>query len=242
VKAHVDPPGRTMFQFGAPIRVSDYQLSGTRVTLQETLGGLIAVAYHIRPYQISGDVTIPGTRGRYQIYEIDARTPGDKAPPADQVRAMLQNLLAERFQLRLHRETRELPAYDLTVDREGSKLVASPADAEKKVDVKGGLLLRLECTNTTMAELIGRIDSQFEQPLIDRTGLPGGYDFALEFTRRRPVANSAANAEAVEKLMGPEDDDKSIVPGLRTLGLRVVPAKERIEVLVVDGVERPSEN
>src|SRR5262245_36686088 len=79
VKAHVDPPGRTMFQFGAPWRVSDYRLSGTRVSLRETLAGLIVAAYHVRPYQISGDVTIPGPRGRDQIYEIDARTPGEKA-------------------------------------------------------------------------------------------------------------------------------------------------------------------
>jgi uncharacterized protein (TIGR03435 family) len=242
VKAHVDPPGRTMFQFGAPIRVSEYRLSGTRVALQETLGGLIVAAYHLRPYQILGDVTLPGPGGRDQLYEIDARTPGDKSPPADQVRAMLRNLLAERFQLRVHRETKEMPAYDLTLSGGGSKLVASVADAETKVDVKGGLLLRLDCTNVTIAELIGRIDNQFDRPLIDRTGLTGGYDFALEYTRRRPIANSAADAEAVEKLLGPEDNDKSIVPGLRKLGLRVVPAKERVEVLVVDHVERPSEN
>ena len=112
------------------MRVSEYRLSGTRVALQETLAGLIVAAYHFRPYQILGDVTLPGPRGRDQLYEIDARTPGDKSPPADQVRAMLQNLLAERFQLRLHRETREMPAYDLTVSGGGSKLVASVADAE----------------------------------------------------------------------------------------------------------------
>jgi uncharacterized protein (TIGR03435 family) len=124
----------------------------------------------------------------------------------------------------------------------GSKLVRSAADAEKKVDVKGGPLLNLECTNTTIAELIDRIDNEFDRPLVDRTGLDGGYDFALEYSRRRPVINSAAQAEAVAKLLGPEDDDRSVITGLRKLGLRVVPSKERVEILMVDHVERPSEN
>lgn len=108
VKPIVLPPGRVMGMIGGNSRESAVRMSGTMLNMQGTLTNLLLAAYALRSYQLAGDVMLPGVRGRDQIYDVGARTPGDKAPPMDQLRVMLQNLLIERFQLKLHHETKEV--------------------------------------------------------------------------------------------------------------------------------------
>jgi uncharacterized protein (TIGR03435 family) len=82
-------------------------IAGSRVTLTGTLHTIIATAFGIKPYQIAGAPSWADTLR----YAITAKTSGDAAPTQEQVRPMLQSLLADRFQLKLHSDTRKLPVY-----------------------------------------------------------------------------------------------------------------------------------
>jgi uncharacterized protein (TIGR03435 family) len=97
---------------------------------------------------------------------------------------MLQTLLAERFQLKFHRETRELPAYNLLVGDNRAKLKPSAPDSESRT-VRIGRS-RMNYFNVTISELVLQIATQFDRPLLDKTGLQGGYDFALEYMPSLP--------------------------------------------------------
>ena len=102
-------PGRPDLSFvgtaGKPVKIA-----GNRVTLTGTLRVLIAAAYGIKDYQILAAPPWSGTL----VYELTAKAPGDAVPTQEEVRPMLQALPAERFQLKAHRETRDLPVYELT--------------------------------------------------------------------------------------------------------------------------------
>jgi len=96
-------------------------LSGSRITGSiMTLNRLIIYAYDLKNDQISGGPSWAASSE--DVYDIAAKAPGEEAPPVDRIRLMLQSLLAERFKLVVHRETRELPLYELVVARNGSKL------------------------------------------------------------------------------------------------------------------------
>jgi uncharacterized protein (TIGR03435 family) len=107
------PPGRPDLSFvgtsGKPAGIA-----GNRVTLTGTLHTIIATAYGIKTYQIAGAPPWANTLR----YTITAKTPGDTVPTQEQVRPMLQSLLADRFQLKLHSDTKELPVYHLRQEEE----------------------------------------------------------------------------------------------------------------------------
>lgn len=245
VKPLVLPPGRAMFMIGGNFNDSVLRMSGTRLATRGTLTNLLLAAFGLRSYQISGDVMLRGSNGRDQIYDVDARTPGDKSPPMDQVRAMLQNLLVERFQLKFHHETKELAAYDLVVGSSGVKFQASAPDGEMNFDQEFGpdQTIRYRYTSIAMWQFAQRLGGQFDRPLVDKTGLKGNYDLTLNYTPVRPGNLTPEAADLVNKTFGPEDDGKSAVSALRKqLGLNVVPAKEKIDILVIERVEKPAEN
>jgi uncharacterized protein (TIGR03435 family) len=144
--------------------------------------------------------------------------------------------------LKFHRETKELPAYDLIVGNSQPKLKPSAPDVESKSAPVGHL--RTEYTNFSMSDLVVRIAPQFDRPLFDKTGLQGGYDFALEYTPSLPstVSVSAEQAAAVAALY-PADEGPTLLVALKQqLGLKVVPTKEQVEIIVIDHVERPTAN
>ena len=109
-----------------------------------SLADLIMDAYKVRKYQIIG-LPAWGDSGS-DYYDLEAKVPGDATPTVDEARRMLQSLLADRFQLRIHHETRELPVYALVIGKKGIKLVPNqpacgrakngPARAAKQIDVR----------------------------------------------------------------------------------------------------------
>src|SRR5262245_15292251 len=107
---------------GAVTFSADPAVRGSRVIgTASTLADMITVAYGVRYDQISnGPSWITSDR-----FDIEAKAPGDVPPTAEQARLMMQNLLAERFQLRMHRETRDFPVYALVVGKNGPKLKTS---------------------------------------------------------------------------------------------------------------------
>jgi uncharacterized protein (TIGR03435 family) len=240
VKPHVF--ARNEFAFGAASGERPIRISGARVAVQGLLGNLVLTAYRLRTFQLSGVPEWRDETGRNQVFDIEARAPGGREPTIDQVRQMLQTLLAERFQLKFHRETQELPAYVLVMGAGPAKLKPSAPDAESRTVSTNRF--RTRYTNISISDLVLRIGPQFDRPLFDRTGLQGGFDFALEYMPSIPgsVNLPPEEAAAFAKLY-PADEAPSLPVALQQqLGLKVASSKERVEILVIDHVQRPSAN
>jgi uncharacterized protein (TIGR03435 family) len=156
---------------------------------------------------------------------------------ARRLRQMVQTLLAERFQLKTHPETKEMGVYILQPAKNGPKIHEASAESSPRVSfVMGELTFRstpISFLVTLLTELTGR-------KVLDETGLKGNYDFSLQWMPDRaargatPPGNGAPSAD----LSGP-----SLFTAVQEqLGLRLEPAKRAVEALVIDHAERPTEN
>ena len=143
----------------------------------------------------------------------------------DLKRRMVQALFADRFQLKLHQETRSLPAYDLVVAKGGSKL--QPSKSNGKTIGTGRTYFHGEgLTMTSIAEELSKITGRV---VVDKTNLADRYDFKLEW--------SADDAPAADN-SGP-----SLFTAIQEqLGLKLEPAKEPVPVLVIDHIDPPTPN
>lgn len=203
-------------------------------------------AYDAKSYQISGPAWLSQSR-----YDVIAKLPPNTAK--EQAGAMLQNLLAERFHLALHHETRDLQGYELVAARNGPKLKPSPAgaptgsvepEAPPKRDVDGfpildapGLVVMegvrgksvvvfMTAKVQPVSALVDRIARDFRQPVVDKTGLSGYFDFNLEFAPRPPdpLAQDASDDAAPNLITAVQQQ----------LGLRLNPVKVPIDMLIID--------
>ncbi len=201
-----------------------------------TLKGMIESAYDVRDFRISGGAGWMDSEG----YDVDAVTPPrwSSAIPEDrakETRVRVQTLLAERFQLAVRKETKELPVCLLTLGKGGSKLVEAPAEPSAQ-----GMGIRSECsrmtgTRATMANLAFGLPRQLRRPVQDQTGLDGRYDFTLEFAPDTGPCAMAANADST--------DAPSIFMAIEEqLGLRLEPAKGPDEVIVIDHAVKADPN
>jgi uncharacterized protein (TIGR03435 family) len=192
-------------------------------------------------------------------FDIEAKVEGD--PTKDQMRLMMQSLLAERFNLKIHHETRQVPVFVLVLakpGKRGPKLVPHPASdtscsnapsvpepAAARTVVGGfpvtcGVLENLPPSfpgsfawgyrNATMATIASQMMSfgMLDRPVIDQTGLTGNYDFRIQFTPESPGFD-APGPTFIEALK-------------EQAGLKLVPGKRPIDIIIVDHLERPTEN
>jgi uncharacterized protein (TIGR03435 family) len=190
---------------------------------------------------------------RSELYNINAKAEGS---PGEGMMwgPMLQALLEDRFKLKIHRETREVPVYALTVAKGGSKLkpftegscTALPLTLPRPTLPPGqqycNAFVRVqqpsvEAQGATLAEFSKLVALVFDRPVIDRTGIAGKFDIHLEF----------AVDESTPKLRPSDPDDSargvSIFTAIQQqLGLKLESAKGPGEFLVIDRVERPSGN
>ena len=168
----------------------------------------------------------------YDYYDIAAKAEGDGFPTRGEFREMLKTLLADRFKLKIHREMRETPVYELTVDKNGPGL--KPASGDGECVSRIGPVQpearnhRYQFTNCTLTPLVNTL--QADRPILDRTGLTGRYDITMFATPDFTLRDSS------------EPGDISLLAAVRKLGLKMEPKKDNIEVIVVDHLERPSEN
>jgi uncharacterized protein (TIGR03435 family) len=135
-----------------------------------------------------------------------------------------------------------MPVYNLVVGSGGPKITPSTSADPPKMEGEGatGSHLRIRYTNFSIAEFIGNVMLYFDRPLLDKTGLTGGFDFTLEFTAQ-PAGMTAAAAAAMD--VTELEPGLPIVASIRgQLGLRVVPARGPVEVVVIDHAEKPSAN
>lgn len=198
-------------------------ISGTRVTVRGlTALTLIRAAYNLRSYQLSGGPDWIAN----EPYDIAAK--GERGSPLtlDQVRPMLQDLLAERFQLKFHRQSKEGAAYALVLGRTGLKLRESVA-AEYSTHVTAGpAQIHVMISKGTMAQFCGRLSTFVNQPVIDRTNLRGAFDLKLDFAPE-----------------GLESEFPSLFTAVQEqLGLKLESTKAPVEILVIDRIEHPSGN
>jgi len=203
--------------------------SGPRFTCEAcALKELIMYAYNVNNYQVS----IAPADARYDII---ARAGGNTAPTKREFRMMLQSLLADRFQLRIHREAKAMPVFVLVAGKNGPKLKESESDGEPRshTGVNNGTY-QVTMRNFTVEHIASVISSgaHLDLPVLDKTGLTGTYDATLTYT---------PNWEFREG--GPDLPGISIFDAVqKQLGLSLSRQKEMIEILVVDHVDKPSEN
>lgn len=213
------------------------------VARNHSLKTLIAAAFNLSPRIITGGPEWTDT----QRYDILAKTPGQTRPALEKQMSMLRSLLIERFQLTYHREEKVLPIYSLTVAKGGPKLKESPVDSSPSpagppplVFVGSPQLVRLPGRHATMAELASVMQrAALDRPVVDNTGLTARYDFDLEWTPDESQFGGALGTTAVT--------DESAKPGLfaaiqQQLGLRLEATRGPVAMLVIDHVDRPTEN
>jgi uncharacterized protein (TIGR03435 family) len=237
------PQGRGMFfvaRRDGP--ASQLQISGTRVTTRGNLMSLVAGAWGLERFQVSQSPDWTDKWATSEVYDIEARAPGDAIPTLAQVRQMMQTLLVERFHLKVSRPATVMPVYNLVVAPGGAKIKPSASTDPPTTRDEGsaGAQIRTRFLNYSMADFVNRMMWQFDRPLLDKTGLTGGFDFSLDYTAQPPGMTAAAAAA-----MGLPDLEPGlpIIASIREqLGLRVVPARASVEILVIDHAERPAAN
>ena len=184
-------------------------------------------------------------------YDIDARiSEADHAAwqdPKNQpamLQEMLQAMLAERFQLVVHREMKERPVYELVVAKGGPKFQETTPDEPRPAGATlsgGGIMGRgadgaTHMVNFSMGLLAALLTEKSDRTVLDKTGLAGRYSIDI-----REPARMAAPSAAQD---GPTEEDRrpAVADALKGVGLELKPAKEQVEKLVIDHVEKPSPN
>jgi uncharacterized protein (TIGR03435 family) len=226
VKPVTLPPGRFFFRSGdAGPRVSGDSYTANPTTLE----WLLMDAYNVKDYQIAG---LPKWATGANADHFNVAAKAERQPTLEQLRQMLQSLLAERFHLKFHREMRPLPAYVLVVSPGGHKM-RKMADDEKVPTYASTPPVTARMMGP-FSGLVNLIAMSADHPVIDKTGLTGNYD--------APPMDWTALIRA--KRADPQEDGvPSLTQALQSeLGLKLEARKEPLEVLVIDSVEKPSAN
>jgi uncharacterized protein (TIGR03435 family) len=232
--------------FAATVHAQTFDVASVKPTRSEDgpssirpTNGLITVENASLRKIILGAYNIPDDRDYVLIgppwlgtehFDIQARFPADTAIP--QVRQMMQALLAERFKLELHHETRQLPSYALVVEKSGLKIHSVEIGQPRTVSGPG----RLQATKIPMQKLADLLARIMGQPVTDATGLSGVFDFTLEWSPLASAQSEAGGRDAA--------DGASIFTALQEqLGLKLESRKGPVDVLVVDRIEKiPTKN
>lgn len=214
-----------------------YSIGSTEVSaVGATVNDLIVFAYGVHAGQISGGPAwIESDK-----FDITGKPEGGAQPHPNQFKTMLQKLLADRFQLTLHRDKKQLTVYALTVGKNGPKLTRSEAASPipNLIFRTGNWPVR----NATMEEFAGVMQAHLDRPVVDQTGLKGRFDFQLQWTPdETPSASPRGPGEPPKPPEGAETRP-DLFTAIQQLGLKLESTRAQTDVLVIDKVERPSEN
>jgi len=208
-------------------------------TINTTLADMIKFAYGVQDKQIIGAPSWVES----DKFDIEAQPDAPGAPNKDQVSMMMQKLLTDRFQMKFHKDTKELPAYVLTAAKTGQKMTKSEVP-----DQLPGLFFTnispatLTVRNATMDDVCHLFQSAvLDRPVVDQTGITGKWNFLLKWT----ADESQFSGMGVK--VPPPSDAADAPPPLFTaiqeqIGLKLDAGKAQIPVLVIDKVEKPSAN
>ncbi len=167
------------------------------------------------------------------LYRTTAKAE-DSDAATESVQAMLQTLLAERFKLVVHRESKQLPVYTLSPAKNGSKLKEAkhpgkPSTTPGAPDPAKPGVVQLGFQNMYLAGLVNFLANMLGNPVLDNTGLDGRYNFTLEWA----YAPSAQSTDAGPSIFDAVEEQ---------LGLKLEAKKAAVDVMVVDRAEKPTEN
>jgi uncharacterized protein (TIGR03435 family) len=181
---------------------------------------IIAVAFGADERYVEGPEWLDSSN-----YSIDARVEGDQMLTYDQIKPLVQNLLAQRFGLKVHHESKLSAGFELVIAKGGPKLQPAKGDGKPWGQI---LPNRIDSWNYSTGALASVLSRPAGQPVVDRTGLTGIYDFTLSYA--------------------PANDPNSSLPDFFTalqeqLGLKLQPQKIPVDVLVIDHADKiPTEN
>jgi uncharacterized protein (TIGR03435 family) len=216
-------------------RLPTIQIQNRRLlTWNKSVMNLITYAYSINPSEV-----VNGPDWLDMKYDIIGQPNGEGQPSPQQWAIMMQKLLADRFKLSFHWDKKEVSIYALTVTKNGAKLTASAGDPKGPPNLAMPARGRFRFRSATMADVAGELRGVLDRPVVDKTGISGRYDVALNWT---PDDFQASRLNGF-----PAPVDRTEVPDLFTaiqeqLGLRLESTKRTVEVMVIDHVERPTEN
>jgi uncharacterized protein (TIGR03435 family) len=195
--------------------------NGTLNVENATLKDLIRFCYRLRDDQIMGGPKWMDA-DRFDI----AAKPESRSQP-EQVLLMMQRLLADRFQLVFHRESKETRVYELVVAKNGPKLRQPEVDTEPGLQGRNG---KITAQSTPMGIFTQYLSHRLGQTVVDKTDLSGAYDFTLEYEPDDGKEPAAAGGPSI--LTAIQDQ----------LGLRLQTGRGSMEIFVIDRVEKPSDN
>jgi uncharacterized protein (TIGR03435 family) len=206
------------------------------LTINTPLAYLVEFAFSVNSRQVVGGPSWLQSEN----YDVVGRPLAEGVPSDRHLRGMLRTLLEERSKLAVHRETRELPVYALVVGS-GPKLTKNETNPNGLPGLGFRGLGQLGVVNATMGDFVAMMQSNvLDRPVVDRTGLQGRFDFTLNWT----ADESQFRGMGIQVPPPPAD---AKFPGLFTaiqeqLGLKLESTNAPVEVIVIDRVERPSEN
>jgi uncharacterized protein (TIGR03435 family) len=195
---------------------------GTLTMRNVRMWGLVKWAYDLKEYQISG-------LERLAIEHYNVVAKAEEGTPVPQLRVMLQKLLASRFKLIAHRETREVPGYDLVVAKGGPKLRTSDPDGISDRDMKGTAIL---FRKISMLEFADWLSGPMHAPVIEKTGIEGQFDLTIDVG---PYQGTNATKD--------EQEYAFLAALEKQLGLKLQSAKTSVEYFIVDRADKlPADN
>lgn len=213
---HASPGGQTYITEGAPVKL------------------MISLMYKIPIRQIAGG---PGWLDD-QGFDIEAKA--DHSYNLDDLHTMFQNLLADEFKLKFHKEIREGNVYSLTIDKSGLKMKLNESGEPYKVPIQGAGPGKVNGTRVPMVYLcwwLSQVLQRDERPVVNNTGLDQNYDFTLAFMPDLPPGVDR------DKLPPEMLEQPTIFTALKEqLGLKLEAQKGPVEFYVIDHVEKPAEN
>ena len=199
-----------------------------------TLKSYIMTAYDVKPYQVIGGPNWVDESTYDIVAKLERSGDNPAAAGEPQVHVALQALLADRFQLKIHHEAKEIPAYALTVTKGGFKLKETSETTGCGTSSKGsGTGINFRATCADMTGFASSLARRMGRPVSDETHLQGLYTFTLEWTP--------------DDLKTGASRDQPTLPSLFTvlqekLGLKLEARKVPVDIIVVDSADRPSEN
>ena len=244
-QSHAQAPAEKSFEVasvrpgevGAPYGVPGPAPGGQRyIATNSPLMVMVMKVYGVNDSQIRG-------APRWMIFDPwDVEAKAERPYSSEELREMFKGLLAERFKLRLHREAKEADAYVLSVDKSGSKLKLSSSREQSETPIKRGDRSGERVgTAVSMSYLCWYLNFNFDAPIVNQTGLDGLYDFTLKLAPPAlPVQpqETSRTAPADDSL----DRNAEMISALNQIGLKLERRKAIVDILVIDHVEKPSEN
>ena len=195
------------------------RLSARNVTVRK----LIRNAFGVDDFQIAG---APGWIDSAS-YDIEAKTVGGTEITRENIPVLMRWLLENRFQLQFHRETQEMTEYALEAGKNGAKVKPNTGDSVPSLSTNSRSgIVTLKATKISMQDLAGTLRRQLGRAVEDKTGLKGEFDFDMTWSSD----------------LAPEASGASIFTALQELGLRLVSIKGPVEIIVIDRVEKASDN